>query len=63
MDNSDVIELNPITVQDLVVFCKRNNISTDAVIVLDMGKYARPFTFMNLSKGKDGKAAPIIELK
>ena len=63
MDNSDVIELNPITVQDLVVFCKRNNISTDAVIVLDMVKYARPFTFMNLSKGKAGKAAPLIELK
>lgn len=63
MDDLETIELTPVTVQDLVVFCKRNNISTDAVIVLDMGKYARPFTFINLNNGKDGKTAPIIELK
>ena len=63
MGNLDVIELTPITVQDLVEFCEKNNISTDAMIVLDMDEYARPFTFMQLNNGKDGKAAPIIELK
>lgn len=63
MDDLDVIELTPVTVQDLVDFCKKNNISTDAVIMLDMDEYARPFTFMQLNNGKDGKAAPIIELK
>ena len=63
MDDLDVIELTPVTVQDLVDFCKKNNISTDTVIMLDMDEYARPFTFMQLNNGKDGKAAPIIELK
>ena len=63
MGNLDVIELTPITVQDLVEFCEKNNISTDAMIVLDMDEYARPFTFMQLNNGKDGKATPIIELK
>ena len=63
MDDLENIELTPVTVQDLVDFCKKNNISTDAIIVLDMDEYARPFTFMQLNNGKDGKAAPIIELK
>ena len=63
MGNLDVIELTPITVQDLVEFCEKNNISTDAMIVLDMDEYARPFTFMQLNNGKDGEATPIIELK
>ena len=55
--------MNVVTVQDLVEFCEKNNISTDAMIVLDLGEYARPFTIMQLNNGKDGKAAPIIELK
>ena len=63
MGNLDVIELTPITVQDLVEFCEKNNISTDAMIVLDMDEYARPFTFIQLNNGEDGKATPIIELK
>lgn len=62
MDDLDV-ELTPVTVQDLVEFCEKNNISTDAMIVLDLDEHARPFTFMQLNNGKDGKAAPIIELK
>lgn len=63
MDDLNVIELTPVTVHDLVCFCNKNNISTDAIICLDMDKYSRPFTSMKLNNGKDGKAAPIIELK
>ena len=55
--------INVLSVQDLVDFCKKNNISTDAIIVLDMDDYARPFTSMQLNNGKDGNAEPIIELK
>lgn len=63
MDDLETIGLTPISVQDLVDFCKKNNISTDAIIVLDMDDYARPFTFMQLNNGNDGNAEPIIELK
>ncbi len=55
-------DINVLSVQDLVNFCKENSISTDTIIVLDMNEYARPFTSIKLNNGKDGKAEPIIEL-
>ena len=36
--------INVLSVQDLVNFCKENSISTDTIIMLDMNEYARPFT-------------------
>ena len=54
--------INVLSVQDLVNFCKENSISTDTIIMLDMNEEARPFTSRKLNNSKDGKAEPIIEL-